>query len=252
MRTVSLNLAAVRALAGSDEPQTAALQRYILGLALLSATFGSDLNLREGCNLRFRDDIDGSESIPRRGKPASWVADSKAIEAFARYSATEFFKLAGIAFDKKDHLDAVFESGVAEEFLGMKTEERDKVRALGPVTAATLKRFREQGNDPLKAVTEALSKAKKALPPKGKRGQSPVHQPDTLSPVYDAVKLASEDPTLSESVKIIAAELMDYLAADQSDSHTALKHVEDRLKAHKKSQKDTAAANSGAAPTPLE
>ncbi|HEX4229272.1 MAG TPA: type I-U CRISPR-associated RAMP protein Csb1/Cas7u [Bryobacteraceae bacterium] len=247
-RTVNLNLTAVRALAGCDEPHTEVLQRYILGLGLLAATIDQDLNLREGCNLRFRDKTDKSESVPRRGEAVQWAAEDKAIEAFARASTEEFFELAGIAFDRKDHLDAVFESGVAEEFLAMKQEDRDWVRAQGPITAATLKRFRDQGDDRLKPAAEALAKAKKALP-KWKKGQPPVHDQMTLKPVHDAIKLLSEDPTIPENVKAVASELTNYLAADQPDSYVALKHVETELKALKKLQKVTADADSATAVT---
>jgi CRISPR-associated protein Csb1 len=247
-RTVNLNLAAVRALAACDETHTEVLQRYILGLGLLAATIDQNLNLREGCNLRFRDKTDKSDSVPRRGEAAHWAVDDKAIAAFARASAEEFFKLAGIAFDKKDHLDAVFESGAAEEFLGMKQEDRDKVRALGPISVATLKRFREQGGDLFKPVADALAKAKKALP-KWKKGQPAVQDLEALKPVHDALKLLSEDPTTPENAKPLASELADYLAGNPTDSHAALKQVETKLKAFKKAQKDAADSGPGGAGT---
>jgi len=248
-RTVSLNLAAIRALRAADDPHTRALQAYILGLALVAVTTELDLNLREGCNLRFRDQKDTPKLVPRRGEAKPENLDHGKIADFATASAKEFFRVAGIPFENKDHLDAIFEAGVAEEFLGLeKKEDRDKVRALGPLTAATLKRFREQSIDPLKPAAEALAKVKKALP-KWKKGQSPVHNQDALRPLHDALKLLSEDPTIPESTKAVTSDLTNYLAVDQPDSHAALKHVETALKAFKKSQKGAADAGAGGAGT---
>jgi CRISPR-associated protein Csb1 len=237
-RTVNLNLAAIRALKATDEPRTRALQAYILGLALVAATIDQDLNLREGCNLRFKDEEDAPKLVPRRGKVKPVALDHTEIVTFATASAREFFSVAGIPFEDKDHTDAIFETGVAEEFLGLeKKEDRDKVRALGPITAATLKRFRDQSSDPFKPVADLLAKAKKTRP-KSKKGQPPVQDQATVEPVLDALRLLSEDPTIPENAKQLASELAVYLAGNQPDSHSALKHVETKLKAFKKSQKD--------------
>jgi len=105
-RTVNVNLAALRALGAQDAPRKRALHLYILGLALLAATRDADLNLREGCNLRFKEKVDTPKLIPRRGEPESAHLDPAAVEAFATASAKAFFAIAGIPFDKKDHLDA--------------------------------------------------------------------------------------------------------------------------------------------------
>ena len=238
MRTVHLNLAAVRALRAADGPRTKSLQAYILGLALIAVTADQDLNLREGCNLRFRDEKDAPKLVPRRGEAKPVALDHKEIVDFATASAKEFFRAAGIPFENKDHLDAIFEAGVAEEFLGLeKKEDRDKVRALGPLTSATLKRFRDQSIDPLRPVADALAKAKKAFP-KWKKGHPPVQDQATLKPVREALELLSGDPAIPEDAKALACELANYLAVDQPDSHAALKHIDTKLKALKKSQKD--------------
>jgi CRISPR-associated protein Csb1 len=248
-RTVNLNLAAIRALRAGDDPGTKALQAYILGLGLIAVTMDEDLNLREGCNLRFKDEKDAPKLVPRRGEAKPEALDHTKIVDFATTAAKEFFRVAGIPFENKDHLDAIFETGVAEEFLGLeKKEDRDRVRALGPLTAATLKRFREQSIDPLKPAADALAKAKKVLP-KWKKGQPAVHNHEAFRSVQDALKLASEDPSLPENAKAVASELTSYLAVDQPDSHAALKHVEAKLKAFKKSQKAAADAGAGTAET---
>jgi CRISPR-associated protein Csb1 len=252
-RTVSLNLAAIRALRAADDPRTEALQAYILSLGLIAVTIDQDLNLREGCNLRFKDEKDAPKLVPRRGEARPETLDHSKIVDFATAAAVKFFSVAGISFENKDHLDAIFEAGVAEEFLGLKKEDRDQVRALGPITEATLKRFHDlKASDPFKPVADPLAKAKKALP-KWKKGQPPVQDQATLKPVHDALKLLSEDPAIPENAKNLASELTDYLAADQPDSHAALRHVETKLKALKKSQKAAADASAGAAKmTPKE
>jgi CRISPR-associated protein Csb1 len=51
-RDAALNLAALRLLvAGSDKKKTRALQRYILGLALIALTYSRSGYLRQGCSL---------------------------------------------------------------------------------------------------------------------------------------------------------------------------------------------------------
>jgi len=67
--------------------------------------------------------------------------------------------------------------------------------------------------------------------------------------VYDALKLLSEDPTTPENAKILASELAAYLAGNPKDSHAALKEVETKLKAFKKSQKSTVEESVDAAGT---
>jgi CRISPR-associated protein Csb1 len=251
-RTINLNLAAIRALRATDDPRTEALQAYILGLALIAVTIDQDLNLREGCNLRFKDAEDKPKLVPRRGEPTDFPLDPTKILDFATASATAFFRVAEITFNDKDHLDAIFETGVAEEFLALEKNRRDEVRAQGPITAATLKRFRDQSSDPFKTVTDALAKAKKALP-KWKRGQPQVQNQETLQPVHDGLKLLSEDPATPENAKPLASELAGYLAGNPTDSHAALKHVETKLKAFKKSQKDGGSvATDSATTTPNE
>ena len=248
-RTVSLNLAAIRALRADDDPRTRALQAYVLGLGLIAITTDLDLNLREGCNLRFRDEKDAPKLVPRRGPAKPQALDHEKIVDFAKASAKDFFHAAGIPFENKDHLDAVFETGVAEAFLALeKKEDRDKVRALGPLTAATLKRFREQSIDPLKSVSEALAKAKKALP-KLRKGHPPVQSQEVVKPVHDALKLLSEAPTTPADAKSLASELAGYLVGNPTDSHAALKQVEIRLKAFRKSQKDASDAGAGSTGT---
>jgi len=235
-RTVTLNLPALRGLRGSDTPHTEALQSYVLGLALLAATSDPELNLREGCNLRLKDAADRIMLVPRRGTPEPIVLDPGEVQRFAQSSAEAFFALAQIGFGEKDQLDAVFESGVAEEFLGMGDDDRDKVRKLGPITAATLKRFRELTKDPFKAVGDELKAAKDALGNAPRRGKPPVMNLEALKRLAEALKQMSEDASLPAAVAALSAELAS-LAAGHSDSHDALKVIGKKLKEFKNLQK---------------
>jgi CRISPR-associated protein Csb1 len=67
-RNVTVNLVALRRLEGSSKETTEAIRRYILALALLSATAEIDLFLREGCHLRPKGK-DVWREVPRRGDP---------------------------------------------------------------------------------------------------------------------------------------------------------------------------------------
>ena len=236
-RTLNVNLVAIRALRGNVDAQTEALQRYILGLSLLAATIDPDLNLREGCNLRFKNAVDIFSLVPRRGDAKSVTLDLSQIAEFATASANQFFACAEIPFDQKDHLDATFESGVAEEFLGLIKKDRDKVRQLGPVTSATLKRFHDQRNDPFKSVSELLKTAKAGL--SAKKGETPVNDPEIIKPLHDALTQMSGDSTLADNVRALALRLA-AVVNEPNDAKAALTKVEGELKKFKKSQKDAA------------
>lgn len=66
-REVTVNLLALRNLRGTMPDETAKIQKYLLGLALLAATHEIDLFLREGCQLRYASTEDDWYSVPRRG-----------------------------------------------------------------------------------------------------------------------------------------------------------------------------------------
>ncbi|MBW3595646.1 MAG: type I-U CRISPR-associated protein Cas7 [Planctomycetes bacterium] len=183
VRTVNVNVEAIRQLAADAAPlpipqdatdeqrreiedrnkqqtaakRTAALQKYILGLALVAAIEEPELNLREGCHLRFKD---GEANQPTykliyRSKPSDpWTLDRTQILDSAEKAKQAFFKVAQIDEDKIDHPDVKFEKGVAENFLSRPKGERDKIRVFGPITKTKLGEFdaakknREQAADP--------------------------------------------------------------------------------------------------------
>lgn len=242
VRTVNLNLAAVRELRGATDDESKALQEYILALSLVAAASEPDLNLREGCNLRFKGaPIVNLVYRSKDDEPLS--LDLKQIEQFAEDAAKRFFQFAGIEFDKKDN-DAVFETAVAENYLSRTTEERKKISQLGPITLATLKRFDEQGKDPFKLVTETLKTAKKLLGKKPARTKEPIQNIEALNEVCNALKTISENESLPDEARSFATALAN-LCQNHVDSHGAVKEIETRIKEFKQSQKADSAAEAG-------
>jgi hypothetical protein len=240
---VNVNLASIRELRGATDPQTKVLQEYVLGLALVAATSEPDLNLREGCNLRFKGE-QSTTLVYRKGEDKS--VTMKAVEDFAETAAKAFFEVAGIVFDKKDYRDAIFETSVAEKFLSKPKADRDKISRLGPITAATLKRFEEQGKKPFKPVSEAIKSVKKKLGQGPKRGQPPAKNIEALLDLTNALKAISENATLPNEVQEFAKKLLE-LSENHEDSHSAVKEIEMKVKAFKK---DAKAASGLTATTP--
>jgi len=244
-RTVNVNLVALRALsAGKDAEQSRSLQLYVLGLALVAATSDQPLNLREGCHLRIKDQTDTYKLIPRRGEGKAIKLDPSVVMKFAMDSAKAFFKLADIPFDKKDHLDAVFETGVAEEFLAIKDKkDRDKVRKLGPITAATLKKFRDQGNDPFKSLMEVIKTTREELAKGNKKILLQIVP--ALNSVITALNELAENSSLPDEVKVLASEIVTSVSKE-SDAHATIKMIETKVRDFKKAQKVAGSAEAAA------
>jgi len=269
-RTVNVNLAAIRQLrafgirpvvaenATEDEQakarkaekesateRTTALREYILGITLVAAYGHPHLNLREGCNLQVKP-IDNTRVTlvqDRRKNVAELAADS--VEDFAEQAAQTFF---GDKFESKD-MHGTFATSVAEEFLSMPTSDRDKVRALGPITAETLKRFTDQGKDPFKLVADSLKATKEAIgKPPGKKEPRAKKLSD-FTPLADALRAMSDNQSLEEDVRTLAKTLA-ITATEHDDSHAALKDIETKLKEFKKSKK--AESTSGDSPEESE
>ncbi len=240
VRTVNLNLATVRELRGANDNETKALQEYILALSLVAAASEPDLNLREGCNLRFKG-TPTTTLIYRAKEDTSFLLNLKQVEEFAESAAKKFFEIAGIEFEKKDYRDAVFEKGVAEDYLERKDDDRRKISRLGPITAATIKRFDEQGKDPFKLVGEKLKEAAKALGKKPGSNKQPIVKIEAFKDLNVALSEMAENTTLPEAARSLAAELLP-LVQSHDDSHAAIKEIETKIKGFKSAQKREAAA----------
>lgn len=90
-REAVLNLVALRALAGTDADGTRALQRYILGLALVALTAPAELYLREGCLLvPARGETARQEVVQRNGERSAFTVDAAEALEFARAGAAAF------------------------------------------------------------------------------------------------------------------------------------------------------------------
>ncbi|NGZ02767.1 MAG: type I-U CRISPR-associated protein Cas7 [Nitrospira sp. WS238] len=245
VRTVNLNLAAINDLHGANDEQTKALKEYVLALSLVAAASDPDLNLREGCNLRFKGEP--SMKLVYRSKDDHPVPlDVKEIEVFAESAAKKFFEVAGIAFDKKDYKDAVFETLIAEDFLCRTVEDRKKISQLGPITAATLKCFDEQGKDPFKVINDEVKTAKRALGKKPGRNKPAIKNNEALSGLTSALKAMSENVSMPEPAKVLAAELHKQLEV-HTDSHAAIAEIETKIKYFKKTQKESSSSPDEAA-----
>ncbi|MEW6235522.1 MAG: type I-U CRISPR-associated RAMP protein Csb1/Cas7u [Candidatus Omnitrophota bacterium] len=257
VRTVNLNLAAIRTLKGSTEEETKVLQKYILGLALVAATDEPDLNLREGCHLVFSlDKISNDEEVKmneasqlvyRSKMPINWSCNHEMALVFTDEAKKEFLKVAKINEEQWNHPDIIFERDVAENFLSRKKEERDKIRKLGPITKETLAKFDAQGKDPFKLVNEEIKKIKGAIGKKPGRGKPPLKQVEAFHEIAELLKLMAVDETMPASVNEIAQELQE-IAGNHEDSHAAIKEIDECIKKYKrevKSNSDSASDTEG-------
>lgn len=94
-RDVTINLVALRGLRGENDKETKQIQKYVLSLALLTASTDLEMFLREGCLLRYADEKNEWEIVPRRGEP-------QLIENFpGRDELVEFAKEAAKPFKDK-------------------------------------------------------------------------------------------------------------------------------------------------------
>lgn len=248
VRTVNVNLEAIRALqgacppggtaeksAGSQQPIdcTKELRNYILGLALVAAFQKPDLNLREGCHLKYEaGEQVSTKLIYRSGAdeqcPFGW---QEALD-FAGSAKDSFFKLAGIDENARNRDNVIFEKGVAEKFLAYPKAQRDKIRKR-PITAQTLASFEAQGKDPFKPVTEDLKTVKNTIgkKPTGRNVQ-PVQNLPAFETTAKLLDFLASDETLPEGAADLASALAQ-VAREHDNSHEALKSIEDRIKEFK-------------------
>jgi CRISPR-associated protein Csb1 len=124
-RDVTINLVALRGIRGKDAPETAEVQKYLLGLALLAATADLELFLREGCLLRYAND-DMWTKVPRRGEPTGVsLPKHDQLVAYAR-AAAEPFKAKwpdGLKKNDKPVLEHEFSFAEAKKLLAKKDDD---------------------------------------------------------------------------------------------------------------------------------
>jgi CRISPR-associated protein Csb1 len=118
-REAQLNLIALRALTGQDAEATLKLQRYILGLALVSLLAAPDRFLREGCLLTAKK---GSKPemavVARDGVRNPLEADE--------HKALEFARAAAAAFVPGSAWTATFDKDAVKKASDKKKDEKAK------------------------------------------------------------------------------------------------------------------------------
>lgn len=121
-RDVTVNLVALRTIAGSNEAETMSIRRYLLALALIAATTDIDLYLREGCHLRFADE-DIWTLVPRRGEPTK----IDLVSEFARLTLSNYAEAVVGPFraDWPEELTYKFDLAEAKKLLAKKTDEEE-------------------------------------------------------------------------------------------------------------------------------
>lgn len=124
-RDVTINLVALRAIRGRDAPETTEVQKYLLGLALLTATADLELFLREGCLLRYAND-DVWTKVPRRGDPTGiGLPKHDQLVAYAMAAAKPFKAKwpDGLKKEDKPVLEHEFNLAEAKKLLAKKDDD---------------------------------------------------------------------------------------------------------------------------------
>ncbi len=125
-REVTVNLVALRGLRGSDDAETAAIRKYLLGLSLTAATADMELFLREGCLLRYAENGDAWYEVPRRGEPTPIKLNCDTIEEFTERAAQHFrSKWPEVFQGKWPELKYKFDLKAAKKLLEKKTAEEE-------------------------------------------------------------------------------------------------------------------------------
>lgn len=115
-RDVTINLIALRGLQAGSPEETKGLRSYLLALALTAATAEIDLFLREGCNLRFKNE-DQWHLVTRRGDPSKIALDAGVISSAAKAGADHFRS----KWPKE--MEYTFDVAEAKKLLAAKEEE---------------------------------------------------------------------------------------------------------------------------------
>ena len=122
---MTVNLVALRGLRGEGDAGTAAIRKYLLGLALVAATADIELFLREGCLLRYAENGDAWYEVPRRGEPRRVSLSGETAHAYAR-TTTQHFRSKWLEDAKLKH---EFNLTEAKELLAKKTAEEEPAQA---------------------------------------------------------------------------------------------------------------------------
>jgi CRISPR-associated protein Csb1 len=254
-REAIINLAALREIRAEYEEAnkgtgeivkcdcSAELQRYLLALALICLSRPAPLNLREGCLLRIPDPKKNKlKVVAFEGEyegPDPQISSDDAVQV-ALAAAEEFF---GGDFANKDRTNAIFEQGVADEYLRMSKEDREKLRRAGPITQAAITAYKKKKeDDPFKEVKAILKELKKNLP-KGRRPKNvPPEVPQFFNQAIEALETVSADEQLDEESREAAQKWIG-LMRDDKDINATFKEVDKQIRGFGKQQKAPPAGN---------
>jgi CRISPR-associated protein Csb1 len=120
-REVTVNLVALRGLRGTNNDETDAIRKYLLGLSLLAATADIELFLREGCLLRYAENGDQWYQVPRRGEPSLVTLSAKTTKEYATKAAGPFQS----RWPKDTSLKYEFDLDEAKKLLAKKAAEEE-------------------------------------------------------------------------------------------------------------------------------
>lgn len=236
IRTGSLNLASLQSLGNGSEATD--LQRYILGLALVSLTAfeNSAFTLRQGCQLVGHPDKPRLlKTVLASGKDMDCVITPEEALEFATKAADKF----GVTTARTVAFDSVLANRIRDLWTTEATRDRLKAIAkLRPLTATELDRFESGERSPLQTVLEAVKRVKGSkkepgkLPLKAKRGEPTVVSPNAFLEVATAIDSLLKDETAENDVKACCDKIKQLLNSD-TDSHRTLKDIEKLLKEFK-------------------
>jgi CRISPR-associated protein Csb1 len=245
IRTGNLNLATLQSLGNGSSPSN--LQRYILGLALVSITAfeNSAFTLRQGCQLV-------RNPKPPRTPLKTVLASGEAADCpITPEDALEFATEAATMFKVGAARTVAFDSSLANRIRDLWTTEatQDKLKAIAklrPLTAMEINRFEAGEKNPLQAVLDAVKRVKGSkkepgkLPPKAKRGEPTVVSPDAFLDVTTAIDSLLKDETIENDAKTCCTEIKRLLNSD-ADSHKTLRDIDTHLKDFNKARQSAIA-----------
>lgn len=133
-RDAILNLAALRAVAGSDKTKTVTLRRYVLGLSLVALTAPQEPNLREGCEL-----------VPDASREDQWSLvkhdGTRTNHLISHEEALAYADATAKSFDVKESVGGSFDSSIANKVLALNEADRKKLLKQGPVTSESIEQL---------------------------------------------------------------------------------------------------------------
>lgn len=133
VRKTEINLVVARSLAvtkdgGLDEEETLKLRRYLLGLSLVAGRVQSAYNLRQGCLLVAKPNVQvQAHLVFPDGRRESFTWDFNAAYEFAKQAAKEF----GVFAEKPSPKEHALQPEKVKEALKAKAEEKEGKKRAG-------------------------------------------------------------------------------------------------------------------------